>query len=402
MSTSTLPRIAIIGAGPAGLTLARLLQQASHSVTIFELEKSFNARDQGGSVDLHRRMGQMVLVAAGLGEEFRKIARAEGEYDKLVRFDGTVALDEKAELEKVGKSLHQQGQEVEKPEVDRTAMRGMLLNSLEEGTVVWGKKVTSVIQAEDNNGYSIVFEDGAKETFNLVVGADGAWSKVRNILTDVKPHYSSVTIAECWSLNVDERNPWLSNFVGAGSMFMFDENRAIIAQRNGAGGIRSYASVRKPEDWYKTCGIDWTKPEEAKKALMEQYFDDCGDNLKRCIISSQDELIVRPLYMLPVSHKWYHRPGVTLIGDSAHLMTPFAGVGVNLALMDSFELAQAIIGSTESSLDHKIQEFEQSMFKRSEKYAQKTWHGLEGHFSKNGLKEREQVMRQRLEEFLSK
>jgi 2-polyprenyl-6-methoxyphenol hydroxylase-like FAD-dependent oxidoreductase len=401
MTILTSHRIAIVGAGPAGLALARLLQQASYSVTIFELEKFFTARDQGGTVDLHKRMGQMVLAAAGLRDDFLKLARPEAEYDKLVRFDGTVALDEKAELEKAGKSLHQEGQEVEKPEIDRTALRELLLKSLKEGTVVWGKKVIGLKESKVGNGYTISFEDGAEETFDLVVGAEGAWSKVRNVLTDVKPHYASVTIAEFWSLNVDERNPWLSKFVGAGSMFMFDEGRAIIAQRNGAGGIRTYACVRRPEEWYKNCGINWTEPEEAKNALIEQCFGDCGDDLKKCITSSQDAMIVRPLYMLPVSHKWDHRPGVTLIGDAAHLMTPFAGVGVNLALTDAYELAQAIIGSTKANLDGQIRDFELSMFKRSEKYAQKTWQGLEGHFSKNGVSEREEVMRERLREFIN-
>jgi len=401
MSTPVTPRIAVIGAGPSGLALARLLQEADHHVIIFELEKSFNARDQGGTVDLHRRMGQMVLGAAGLTEEFRKISRPEGEFDKLIRFDGTLVLDEKAEVEKGGKNTEKQGQDVEKPEVDRSALRNMLLNSLKEGTVVWGKKVVTVEESSSGETFEIAFEDGTTQTFDLVIGAEGAWSITRNLITSEKPFYSSITCIELWSLNVLENNPWLADFVGGGSMFMFDQDRAIISQRNSTGGIRTYACVRQPEDWYQTCGIDWTKPEAAKQALIDGYFSDCGDDLKRCILSSQDGLIPRPTYMLPVSHKWHHRPGVTLIGDSAHLMTPFAGVGVNLALMDAYELAQAIISSsTYGNLDQKVREFESSMFERSEKYAKKTWAGLQGHFSKNGLEERAEQMRSRLEELL--
>src|SRR5205809_821255 len=63
-------RIAIAGAGPCGLTLARLLQQKGADVRVFELESSTAARNQGGSLDLHEDSGQLALRKAGLHELF--------------------------------------------------------------------------------------------------------------------------------------------------------------------------------------------------------------------------------------------------------------------------------------------------------------------------------------------
>ena len=68
-------RIVIIGAGPGGLTLARILQQRGVKSAIYESEESANARNQGGSLDLHEDTGQSALRACGLIVEFKKLSR---------------------------------------------------------------------------------------------------------------------------------------------------------------------------------------------------------------------------------------------------------------------------------------------------------------------------------------
>jgi 2-polyprenyl-6-methoxyphenol hydroxylase-like FAD-dependent oxidoreductase len=390
-------RIAIIGAGPAGLALARLLQISNVPCQIFEGEASSLSRDQGGTVDLHRRGGQMVLEKAGLFEEFKKLSRPEGQFDKLVKYDGTLVLDEKAEMPE------RPDDDDDRPEIDRKELRKMLLRSLHPDSVSWGKRVVKVEPSPKQPGtYDLHFRDGVEEGFNAVIGADGAWSKVRPLLTDEKPFYSGITGIELWALEVDQKEPWLSGYVPDGTLFMFDEGRAIICQRNGSNSIRTYACVRQPENWYETCGIDWSQPSVARQQLIKQHFSDCGDDLKRCILDSKDVLVHRPMYMLPVSMKWENHPGLTLIGDSAHLMTPFAGVGVNLALVDAFELSETIIGSAgdKAKLDSEMITFEAKMFKRSQSFAQKTWDGLEQHFRATGCDERAEKFRARVAAFL--
>lgn len=371
-------RIAIIGAGPSGLTLAVLLQRNKIPFTLFELESTPNDRNQGGTLDLHPESGQLALREAGLFEEFKKRARPEGEAMKLVAPDGKILWDENNETP-VLRDIESQG----RPEIDRLALRNLLLDALEPEYICWGKKLQT-IEPGGNNLYDLHFTDDVEKGFDLVIGADGAWSKVRQLLTDIKPFYSGISMIDLWALDVEERNPWLSKYVGAGTMFMFDEGRALISQRSGGGIIRSYACVRQAKSWTKDCGIDWTKPDDARKALVERYFDTCADELKRVILESVDNLVPRALYMLPVGVQWEPQPGLTVVGDAAHLMTPFAGVGVNVAMRDARELANAIISSDETSLPAALQQYESAMFERARANAQETWDNMQMSFRAGG------------------
>ncbi|EXJ59722.1 hypothetical protein A1O7_03868 [Cladophialophora yegresii CBS 114405] len=377
-------RIAIIGGGPAGLTLARLLQINNISCTVFELDTEAFSRDQGGTVDLHARGGQLALKHAGLTDEFKKYARPEGEVMKLVKFDGRVVFDENME----GNARPEQY--ADRPEIDRMNLQQLLLQSLKPGTVVWAKKLQFVENSSTDPGrYNLQFEDSREEGFDLVVGADGAWSKVRSYLTDQQPYYSGVTAIELWATHFNKKHQWLSDFVGAGSCFMFAEGRAIQCQKLGNNSIRVYAGVRQPESWLEDCGIDWSEPDTARKELVEQYYADCGDDLKGALLDANDKLVPRKMWMLPVGYRWKSDAGVTLIGDAAHLMTPYAGVGVNLAMVDSLDLATAIIGcdGDGAKIPGAIRAFEDKMLTRAEQFAKRTYKGLIGHFSADGCEE---------------
>jgi 2-polyprenyl-6-methoxyphenol hydroxylase-like FAD-dependent oxidoreductase len=227
--------------------------------------------------------------------------------------------------------------------------------------------------------YDLQFADGSKETdIDLVVGADGAWSRVRSLVIDAKPQYSGIVMVElnCFDL---EANQWLSRYIGAGSMFSFAEGRAIMAQRQGEGSLRTYAALRVPEDFLKT----------ARKELVEQYFNDIGADLKRVLFDCKDDLTPRALYELPVGFTWPHRAGVTLIGDAAHVMTPFAGVGVNVGMTDALVLGREIIAAAkgEKELVEATRDYEKEMFPRAEMFAKETAEGKAHHFSKNGSKD---------------
>lgn len=389
-----LPKIAIIGAGPAGLILARLLQVNAVPCTVYEAEASRHLRNQGGSLDLHPRAGQLALKEAGLFAEFQKHSRPEGEAMKLIKPDGSVLWDDNA-------TVHTEAQEGrDRPEIDRVKLRDILLDSLEEGTVKWGKKVMRLEEdvASGRGKHTVYFSDYTSETaIDLLVGADGAWSKVRPLLTEEKPYYSGISSIELWSLDVDAKDPWLSSYIGRGSCFMFDEGRALQCQRNGDGSVRAYASLRIPETWVDECGIDFASSSTARQELVDKYWNDCADDVKRVILSAKDELIPRKLYMLPVGIRWESKSGVTLMGDAAHLMTPFAGVGVNVAMGDALSLARAIVKKKDSlvakiksdaqNIKAAVEEYEKDMFERGRLNAEKTRKNLGLHFSEKGGEE---------------
>ncbi|WP_220210732.1 FAD-dependent oxidoreductase [Reticulibacter mediterranei] len=369
MTTNTLPRIAIIGAGPGGLTLARLLQMHTIPTTVFEKENHPNERPQGGTLDLHTGSGLLAVHLAGLDAQFAPIARYEDQGMHVLSKEGQVLYtsEQENEVEVLGDHPEVDQAELramvrgERPEVDRAELRAMLLDSLAPGVVRWGHPLRSVRQAHDGS-HELVFEHGQTEHFDLVVGADGAWSRVRPLLSNATPTYAGVTFIEFGLDDVDQLHPTLARLVGHGSMGVLPENnKRLVAQRNAHAHIRVYAAMRIPEKWETTNGFDASNPQKARAWLLN-YFSDWDQSLLALIQESNDLFAVRPLYSLPIGHRWQFHAGATLLGDAAHL-TPPSGEGVNLAMLDAVDLATAI-GEC-STLEEAVRRYEATMFARA-------------------------------------
>ena len=190
-------RIAIIGAGPGGLTLARILQKNGMECSLFELDQDRYFRDQGGIVDLHPQSGQLALQEAGVFEDFQKFSLPEAESQKLIKSNGTIFWDEN------NTKNTESGYSRNKPEIERAALRDILLDATRADSISWNRRLLSVEPSEAcQDKYDIQFADGREKGFDLVVGADGAWSKVRLLLTDQLPIYSGVTIIELMAKDV--------------------------------------------------------------------------------------------------------------------------------------------------------------------------------------------------------
>jgi 2-polyprenyl-6-methoxyphenol hydroxylase-like FAD-dependent oxidoreductase len=262
--------------------------------------------------------------------------------------------------------------------------------------VSFGKKLDRITaSSSDSAKHTLHFADGTQETdYDLIIGGDGAWSKVRSLLSDVKPQYSGISMVEVNCHDI-KANQWLVNYIGIGSMFSFGEGRAVLSQRQGDGSLRTYACLRGPENFLETCGIDWKDESSARKQWIERYFSDIGEELKRVVLDSKDSLIPRALFELPIGFNWSHRSGVTLIGDAAHLMTPFAGVGVNVGMTDALVLGREIVAASrgEKGLEAAVESYEKEMFPRAKKYMEKTEWGKKNHFSANGAKAFADMMR---------
>jgi 2-polyprenyl-6-methoxyphenol hydroxylase-like FAD-dependent oxidoreductase len=339
--------IAIIGAGLGGLTLARVLHVHGIAATIYEAEASANARTQGGMLDIHENNGQLALKAAGLFEEFLGIVHAGGQASRVLDKDGNVLLDEPDD----GTGG--------RPEVPRGDLRRILLDSLPADTIRWGHKLTAAAPLGGGR-HVLTFADGSTATTALLVGADGAWSKVRPLLSEAKPAYVGTSFIETLLLDADARHQAAADLVGAGAMFALAPGKGISAHREPDGALHTYVELNKPKDWI--ASIDFSDAATARARVAEE-FDGWAPALKALITDGETDPVPRPLHALPVEHHWTRVPGVTLLGDAAHLMAP-SGEGANLAMFDGAELGKAIAANP-GDVEAALLAYETELFPRS-------------------------------------
>ena len=355
------PSIGIVGAGLGGLVLARVLRTHGIPSTVYELDASAHARDQGGSLDMHEESGQLALRTAGLHEEFRRLTHPQGENTRILDEAGTVHFHHTPE-----------GDEGGRPEIDRTDLRDLLIASLDPRQIVWDHKVTAVSPL-DGGRHELAFADGSSTSVDLLVGADGTWSKVRPLLSTAKPEYCGISYVELHLTDVDERHPDSAALFGPGIMFALSDNKALMG--HGGEHIHLGASLRVPQDWTVSCGVDWSDAPAAREALLKE-FADWSTGLTDLIRNCDDTIIPRQIYALPTGHSWERVPGVTLLGDAAHVMSPYAGEGANLAMLDAAELALAIVEHGDD-IETALTQYEAAMFPRAAVAAEGSAQGLE-------------------------
>lgn len=307
-------RIAIVGAGPAGLVLARALHRHGIPATVHEVDASPTARPQGGCLDLHPESGQRAMYESGLGAEFERIARPEGEDHRILDHAGTVLVD------------HESAGTDQRPEVDRTDLRRVLLDSLPAGTVAWGRRLSGV--TDRDGARRLQFADGTTVECDLLVGADGAFSRVRPLLTDVRPRSAGSGWIDLGT--VAPGHP-AADVVGRGSFWAMGEERVVGGQRRSGGEVGVSISLRVEPGWGSTFEL----------ADVPELLDGWAPVVRRLVDAAEGPAVARELMVTPVGMSWPSTPGLTLIGDAAHLMPP-VGEGANQAMLDGLELGLAL------------------------------------------------------------
>ncbi|KAH7490147.1 hypothetical protein FOMA001_g3831 [Fusarium oxysporum f. sp. matthiolae] len=360
--------IAIIGAGPSGLTLARLLEINNIDYMVYERDESPEPKfiNQGGTLDIHASSGQVALKEARLFDEFKSIARWDASRVFMQNPSGTVTAVF--------------GDERDAPEIDRLQLRKLLLDSIPTSKIRWGHRVKSIERGDTASEHVISFVNSTSASgFRAIVGADGAWSKVRPLLTSAKPEYSGKVFIEG---SISHNNPSYTaalEHAGPGNMLAMGQHKIMAVQQLADGSYRFYMGMDAPEELYRRpLGHEDTEDIRQKFLSSPEFFANWAPNLKEYLANAEGQFHAWPLYRLPVSSvSWKRVPGLTLLGDAAHLATPLVGEGVNMAMLDAFMLAKAIVkyckqaggaDIEEGQLENALKEYEREMFVRGQDY----------------------------------
>lgn len=367
--------IAIVGGGPSGLTLARLLQLKGANVKVYERDFNKDARVQGSPLDMHEDSGLAALRKAELLEEFKKTFRPGA--------DRTLILNEKAEIlfnDHENKPEEDFGAEHFRPEIDRGPLRNMLLNSLQPETVIWDSHFISM--EPKHKGWLLHFKNGTSAYADLVIASDGANSKVRPYLTDSQPVYSGIIMLEG---NISKENaPHMNALIKGGKIMAFGHSKNILMGQKGNGDLGFYASFKADENWATESGLNFSDPIRMLQWFTTEY-PEWSDIWYELFENAQIPFIPRPIYSMPLDHTWKTIPNLTLMGDAAHVMPPFAGEGANMAMLDALELSECLTNELYITLEEAISHYEAHMRQRAAAATKESLENGERMHSENAL-----------------
>lgn len=369
--------IAIVGGGPGGLTLARLLHLQGATVKVYERDFNKDARVQGSPLDLHEESGLAALRKANLLEEFRE--------NFLPGADRMRIVNERAEIlfsDHETKVLEHFGDEHFRPEIDRGALRKILLESLPAETLEWNSHFISM--EKHNDGWLLHFNNKKNAYADIVIAADGANSKIRPLITDIKPFYSGITMLEGNIYDVEQSAPHIAALLRGGKVMAFGNTQDILMGQKANGEIGFYISFKADEHWAAQSGLDFFDKAEVLAWFKKEYAE-WSSVWYELFERAETPFVPRPIYCMPLDQTWEALPNVTMLGDAAHVMPPFAGEGVNMAMLDALELSECLTSNKYHTLHEAISHYEMNMRTRAALMAKESLDNGERMHAKDAL-----------------
>jgi len=380
--------IAIVGGGMGGLLLARLLQLQNVNVKVYERDLNPEVRVQGSPLDLHEDSGLRAMEKANLLNEFYKNIRPNASKARIVNQDFELKFDEhnieKASKEELSNNKHDSLQAISKPrpEIDRSELRAVFLNSLLPEIMVWDSQF--LYMEKENKGWRLFFKNGKNAYADLVIGADGANSKIRPYLSAQKPIYSGITMIEGTIYNAKRNALNLFEFSKGGKVMALGNEQTIMYGTKGDGSLMFLLSSKIPENWITENDLNF-KDNQMIFDWFKNVYADWSSQWHEFFTSEELHFLPRPQYYFPKNQSWKTQENVTIIGDAAHRMPPFAGKGANLAMLDALELSEFLTDNSFSDLKTAISCFEKRMLKRAAEALEDTLKNGEQLHAENAL-----------------
>jgi 2-polyprenyl-6-methoxyphenol hydroxylase-like FAD-dependent oxidoreductase len=245
-----------------------------------------------------------------------------------------------------------------RPEIERGPLRDILLDSLRPGTVQWDCKLES---AEMQGGQVLLrFAGGKTAVADIAIGCDGANSRLRELVTPIRPEYVGVSLVEGLIPAGKQSIPELWELLGGSALIALGGERTIGMGTKPDGSVLIYAGLKTHDNAARQSLEEASKPDQRVAWFHANFqgWSELWDPLFREAVS----MVWRPLLACPSNQHWEPKPNVTLIGDAAHVMPPYAGEGVNMAMLDALVLSRLLL--SEESPSVAIETYEAEMFAR--------------------------------------
>lgn len=314
-------RIAVLGAGLAGLTVAGLLQRAGFSVAVYEQSPSFS------------RIGAGIILGANVAKVLRRLDLEQAFATTGIRPDAFVSrawdsgetlyrleFDEACETRFGGPFVN----------IHRADLHQLLQQPLKPGTIRYEHKLAGI--EETAHGVTLSFDNGATAEADIAIGADGIRSKVREIILGAEePRFIGRTAPRA----VFPADRIKGEPIGDCTKW-WAADRHVLAYYMTARRDEVYVMAALPAERWDGDG----SPERGNRDEFIAAFYGAHPDLIRAAEGVED-VTVWPIHDRPRNDCW-SKGGVVLMGDACHAVRPFMAAGGSMAIEDAAILSRCI------------------------------------------------------------